>query len=71
MRGNVTEAWQAASAHIVSGEGEQAANRLLDRKYFLKRILNVLTKLNRHKRAMLKDRVDLSWAVPHRPPSDC
>ena len=54
MRGNVTGVWQAASAQIVSGEEEQVANRLLDRKYFLKKIFNVLTKLNRHKRAMLK-----------------
>jgi PPOX class probable F420-dependent enzyme len=54
MRGNVTGTWQAASAQIVSGEEEQVANRLLDRKYFLKKIFNVLTKLNRHKRAMLK-----------------
>jgi uncharacterized protein len=54
MRGNVTGAWQAATAQIISGEEEQVANRLLDRKYFLKKIFNVLTKLNRHKRAMLK-----------------
>ena len=54
MRGNVTGAWQDATAQIVSGEEEQVANRLLDRKYFLKKIFNVLTKLNRHKRTMLK-----------------
>jgi PPOX class probable F420-dependent enzyme len=54
MRGNVTGTWQAASAQIVSGEEEQVANRLLDRKYFLKKIFNLLTKLHRHKRAMLK-----------------
>ena len=54
MRGDVTGAWQAASAQIVNGEEEQAANRLLDRKYFLKRVFNLLTRLNRHKRAMLK-----------------
>jgi PPOX class probable F420-dependent enzyme len=54
MRGNVTGAWQVASAQIVSGEEEQVANRLLDRKYFLKKIFNVLTKLTRQKRAMLK-----------------
>jgi hypothetical protein len=54
MRDNVIGEWQAASAHIVGGEEEQAANRLLDRKCFLKRIFNVLTKLNRHTRTMLK-----------------
>ncbi len=54
MRGTVIGAWQGATAQIVSGEEEQVANRLLDRKYFLKRFFNLLTKLNRHKRAMLK-----------------
>ena len=54
MRGNVTGAWQTATARIINGEEEQEANRLLDRKYFLKKIFNLLTKLNRHKRAMLK-----------------
>lgn len=54
MRGNVTGEWQAATAQIISGEEEQVANRLLDQKYFLKQIFNWLTKLNRHKRAMLK-----------------
>lgn len=54
MRGNVTGEWQAAMAQVVSGEEEQAASRLLDQKYFLKKIFNLLTRLNRHKRAMLK-----------------
>ena len=54
MRGNVTGAWQDGMAQIVSGEEEKVANRLLDRKYFLKKIFNLLTKLNRHKRAMLR-----------------
>jgi uncharacterized protein len=54
MRGNVTGTWQAATAQIISGEEEQVANRLLDQKYFLKKIFNLLSKLNRHKRAMLK-----------------
>lgn len=54
MRGNVTGGWEAASAQIVSGEEEQVANRLLDQKYFLKKIFNVMTKLSRHKRTMLK-----------------
>ncbi|HSB80659.1 MAG TPA: PPOX class F420-dependent oxidoreductase [Candidatus Methylomirabilis sp.] len=54
MRGNVTGEWQAATAKIIGGEEEQVANRLLDQKYLLKQIFNWLTKLNRHKRAMLK-----------------
>ncbi len=54
MRGNVTGEWQAATATLVSGDEEQAANRLLDQKYFLKKIFNLLTKLNRHKRVMIK-----------------
>jgi hypothetical protein len=54
MRGNVTGGWEAATAQIVSGEEEQVANRLLDQKYFLKKLFNLLTKLNRHTRAMLK-----------------
>jgi len=54
MRGHVTGEWQAATAQIVSGEEEQVANRLLDRKYFLKKVFNLLAKLNRHPRAMLK-----------------
>jgi uncharacterized protein len=54
MRGKVTGRWLAATAQIVGGDEERVANRLLDQKYFLKKIFNVLTKLNRHKRAMLK-----------------
>ena len=54
MCGNVTGGWEAATAQIVSGEEEQVANRLLDQKYFLKKLFNLLTKLNRHTRAMLK-----------------
>ena len=58
VRGKVKGGWEAASARIVSGEEEQAANKLLDQKYFLKKIFNLLTKLNRHKRAMLKIELD-------------
>ncbi len=54
MRGNVTGNWHAATASFVSGEEEQAANRLLDRKYFLKKIFNLLARLNRHTRVMIK-----------------
>jgi OsmC subfamily peroxiredoxin/PPOX class probable F420-dependent enzyme len=54
MRGNVTGEWQAATAKLVSGDEEQAANRLLDQKYFLKKVFNLLTKLKRHARVMIK-----------------
>ncbi|HTX55007.1 MAG TPA: PPOX class F420-dependent oxidoreductase [Candidatus Baltobacteraceae bacterium] len=54
MRGNLKGKWREATAQIVSGEEEQIASRLLDQKYFLKKIFNVLTKLKRHERAMIK-----------------
>jgi uncharacterized protein len=54
MRGNLKGEWREAMAQIVSGEEEQIASRLLDQKYFLKKIFNVLTKLKRHERAMIK-----------------
>jgi PPOX class probable F420-dependent enzyme len=54
IRGNVSGEWVDGRAEIVAGEEEKMANRLLDDKYFLKRIFNLLTKLNRHKRAMIK-----------------
>jgi hypothetical protein len=54
MRGNVKGDWIDARAQIVSGDEEKTANRLLDQKYFLKKIFNFLTKINRHKRAMIR-----------------
>jgi PPOX class probable F420-dependent enzyme len=54
MRGDVKGPWFDATASIVEGDERRAADRLLDRKYFLKVIFNVLTKMNRHKRAMIK-----------------
>ena len=54
VRGNLKGEWREATAQIVSGEEEQAASRLLDQKYFLKKIFNLLTKLRRHERAMIK-----------------
>ncbi len=54
MRGNVTGEWQAGAATLIGGDEEQTANRLLDQKYFLKKIFNLLAKLNRHKRVMIK-----------------
>jgi PPOX class probable F420-dependent enzyme len=57
VRGAVKSPWLDATASIVDGEERRAADKLLDRKYFLKVIFNVLTRLNRHKRAMIKIRL--------------
>jgi PPOX class probable F420-dependent enzyme len=54
MRGNVTGPWEDATAQFVSGDEEQTASRLLDQKYFMKKIFNLLAKLHGHKRAMIK-----------------
>jgi PPOX class probable F420-dependent enzyme len=54
VRGKVKGPWLDATASIVEGVDRLAADRLLDRKYFLKVIFNVLSRINRHKRAMIK-----------------
>jgi PPOX class probable F420-dependent enzyme len=54
IRGGVKGPWLDATASIIEGDERLAADRLLDRKYFLKRIFNVLTRINRHTRTMLK-----------------
>ena len=54
MRGNVKGTWMEATASIIEGEERMMADKLLDRKYFLKKIFNFLTKINRHQRAMIK-----------------
>lgn len=54
IRGTVEGPWLDGTASLVEGEERLAADRLLDRKYFLKVIFNVLTRLNRHERAMIK-----------------
>ena len=54
VRGAVKGQWLNATASIVEGDERLAADRLLDRKYFLKKIFNVLSRLNRHKRAMIR-----------------
>ena len=58
VRGAVKGPWLDGRASFVEGDERRAADRLLDRKYFLKVIFNVLTRLNRHERAMIK--VDVS-----------
>ena len=54
VRGQVKGSWLDATASIVEGNERLAADRLLDRKYFLKVIFNFLSRINRHKRAMIK-----------------
>jgi len=54
VRGEVKGPWIDGTASFVEGEERIAADKLLDRKYFLKVIFNVLTKINRHTRAMIK-----------------
>jgi PPOX class probable F420-dependent enzyme len=57
MRGNVKGPWLDGTASLVEGDERLAADTLLDRKYFLKVIFNLLVKINRHKRAMIKIKV--------------
>ena len=54
VRGHVNGPWLDATASLVEGDERRAANELLDRKYFLKKIFNFLTRINRHTRAMIK-----------------
>jgi uncharacterized protein len=54
VRGKVRGPWLDATASIVEGDERLAADRLLDRKYLLKVIFNFLSRINRHKRAMVK-----------------
>jgi PPOX class probable F420-dependent enzyme len=54
VRGRVTGPWVDGTAAIIEGDERRMADQLLDRKYFLKKILNWLTRLNRHERAMIR-----------------
>jgi len=54
MRGDVKGPWVDATASIIAGEEERAAHRLLDRKYFLKLIGNVVAKMSRRTRATIR-----------------
>jgi PPOX class probable F420-dependent enzyme len=54
VRGAIKGPWLDATASLIDGDERLAADKLLDRKYFLKRIANFLTRINRHKRAMIK-----------------
>ena len=54
VRGAIKGPWLDATASLVEGDQRLAADRLLDRKYFLKKLFNALAKINRHTRAMIK-----------------
>ena len=54
MKGNVKGEWMDARATTIDGDERWAADKLLDKKYFLKKLFNLATKLNRHQRAMIK-----------------
>ena len=54
VRGAIKGPWLDATAALVEGDERLAADKLLDRKYFLKRLFNFLTRINRHKRTMIK-----------------
>ena len=54
MRGVVKGPWIDGKASMIEGDERRTADRLLDRKYFMKTILNLLTRLNRHERTMIK-----------------
>jgi len=54
IRGDIKGPWLDATASPVEGDERLAADKLLDRKYFMKKLFNFLTKINRHKRAMIK-----------------
>lgn len=56
IRGDIKGPWLDATASLVEGHERLAADTLLDRKYFLKKIFNFLSRINRHKRAMIKIR---------------
>ena len=54
VRGDLRGPWLDATASLVEGDARLAPDKLLDRKYFMKKIFNVLTRMNRHERAMIK-----------------
>lgn len=54
VRGHVTGPWLEGMATIVEGDERRVANRLLDRKYFLKVIFNWLTWMKWHERVMIR-----------------
>lgn len=54
MRGDVKGPWVDATATLIDGEERRAADKLLDGKYFLKRVSNLFSPLRRSERAFIK-----------------
>jgi uncharacterized protein len=54
IRGDIKGPWLDATASLVEGDERLAADTLLDRKYFLKKLFNFLSRINRHTRVMIK-----------------
>jgi PPOX class probable F420-dependent enzyme len=54
IRGDIKGPWLDGTASLIEGDERLAADKLLDRKYFLKKVLNFLTRINRNTRAMIK-----------------
>jgi PPOX class probable F420-dependent enzyme len=54
MRGRVQGPWLDATASFVDGDERLAADRLLNRKYWSRLILNVLVRFTRRRRAMIR-----------------
>lgn len=54
VRGRVTGPWVDATAAIIDGDERQMADRLLDRKYWLKVIANWFRKVSPRERAMIR-----------------
>jgi PPOX class probable F420-dependent enzyme len=54
IRGDIRGPWLEATASLVEGDERLVPDKLLDRKYFLKKVFNFLSRINRHKRAMIK-----------------
>ena len=54
IRGDIKGPWLDAAASLVEGDERLAADKLLDRKYFLKKLFNFLSRINRHERTMIK-----------------
>ena len=54
MKGDLKGKWMDATASLIDGVERATADKLLDQKYFLKKIFNFMTKIKRHERAMIK-----------------
>jgi PPOX class probable F420-dependent enzyme len=57
VRGDVKGPWVEANASLVEGDERRTANSLLDRKYLVKAIFNIFSKITRRQRAMIKIKV--------------